>query len=147
MYKGLGLDTLKSEKEHFNVYVHKLPSVPLSEEVQKYIQFGTDNGINAIATLVGLLMPALLPPCLAFFKVGPQFIHGVHKENVTEVSADKIIRCTKGGSCSFKHTQPLCHKKIVVEAKSVCPSDDMPKFSFYKLPVRYVLQCLCELVA
>ena len=61
MYKGLGLDTLKAEKEHFNVYVRKLPSVPVSEEVQKYIQFSSENEINAIASLVGLIMPALLP--------------------------------------------------------------------------------------
>ena len=147
MYKGLGLDTLKCEKEHFNVYVHKLPSVPVSEEVQKYIQFGTDNEINAITTLVGLLMPALLPSCFSFFEVGPQFIHGVHKENLIEVSVDGIIRCTHGASCMFKQTQSHCHKKIVVEAKCVCPSDDMLKFPYYKLPVRHVPQCLCELIA
>ena len=102
MYKGLGLDTLKAEKEHFNVYVHKLPNVPISEEVQKYIQFGTENEINAIASVVGLLMPALLPSCSTFFEVGPQFIHGVHRENLIKVSADGIINCTHGDSCLFK---------------------------------------------
>ena len=91
MYKGLDLDTLKAEKEHFNVYMHKLPSVPVSEEVQKYMQFGRDNEINATATLVGLLMPVLLPSFFAFFEVGPQFIDGVHKENLIEVSANSII--------------------------------------------------------
>ena len=137
MYKGLGLDTLKSEKEHFNVYVCKLPSVPVSEEVQTYIQFGNENEINAIATLVGLLMPALLPSCFSFFEVGPQIIDGVHRGNLIEVSADGIITCTHGESCMLKKTQPNCHKKIVVGAKSVFPSEDMPKFPYYKLPVRH----------
>ena len=105
MYKGLGLDTLKAEKEHFNVYVHKLPNVPISEEVQKYIQFGTENEINAIASVVGLLMPALLPSCFAFFEVGPQFIHGIHRENLIKVSADGIINCTHGDSCLFKQAK------------------------------------------
>ena len=50
-------------------------------------------------------------------------------------------------SCLFRQTKPNHHKKIVVEAKSVYPSEDMPKFPCYKLPVRHVPQCLCELVA
>ena len=111
MYKGLGLDTLKAEKEHFNVYVRKLPSVPVSEEVQKYIQFGSENEINAIASLVGLIMPDLLPSCFSFFEVGPQFIHGVHRENLIKVSADGIINCTHGESCLFRQTKPNHHKK------------------------------------
>ena len=55
------------------------------------MQFGRDNEINATVTLVGLLMPALLPSCVTFFEVGPQCIDGVHKENLIEVSADGII--------------------------------------------------------
>ena len=52
------------------MYVRKLPSVPVSEEVQKYIQFGSENEINTIASLVGLIMPDLLPSCFSFFEVG-----------------------------------------------------------------------------
>ena len=117
MYKGLGLDTLKSEKEHFNVYVCKLPSVPVSEEVQTYIQFGNENEINAIATLVGLLMPALLPSCFSFFEVGPQFIDGVHRENLIEVSADGIITCTHGDSCMLKKLNLTVTRRLLLEQK------------------------------
>ena len=122
MFRALGLDTPKAEKEHFNTHAHKLPNVPKSEEVQKYLKFGNENEINAIATLVGLIMPALLTPCHAFLEVGPQFIHGVHRDNLIEVSGDGIIRCTHGTSCSFKHKQPHHHKRIAVEAKCIFPS-------------------------
>ena len=147
MFRALGLDTLKAEKEHFNVHVQKLPSTPLSTEVQEYIKFGSENEINAISTLIGLMMPALLPSCHSSFKVGPKFIHGVHRKNFIEVSGDGIIQCTKGDACEKKKLNPRRHKRIAVEAKSIFPSEDMPKFPYYKLPVRHVPQCLSEIVA
>ena len=147
MFRALGLDTLKAEKEHFNIHIRKLPSTPLSTDVQEYIKFGSENEINAISTLIGLLMPALLPSCHAFFEVGPKFIHGVHKKDFIEVSGDGIIQCTKGDACEKKKLNPRRHKRIAVEAKSIFPSEDMPKFPNYKLPVRHVPQCLSEIVA
>ena len=103
MFRALGLDTLKAEKEHFNVHVRKLPSTLLSTDVQEYIKFGSENEINATSTLIGSLMPTLSPPCHAFFEVGPKFIHGVHKKDFIEVSGDGIIQCTKGDACERKN--------------------------------------------
>ena len=60
MFRALGLDTLKAEKEHFNIHIRKLPSTPLSTDVQEYIKFGSENEINAISTLIGLLMPCIV---------------------------------------------------------------------------------------
>ena len=97
--------------------------------------------------LVGLLMLALLPSCFAFFEVGPQFIHGVHQKHMIEVSADGVIMCTNGINCTNVDIKCKHGKKIVVEAKSVYPSEDILKFPNYTLPIRHVPQCLCELVA
>ena len=93
------------------------------------------------------MMPALLHSCYSFFKVGPKFIHGVHRKNFIEVSGDGIIQCTKDVACKKKNLNPRRHKRIAVEAKNIFPSEDMPKFPYYKLPVRHVPQCLSELVA
>ena len=71
----------------------------------------------------------------------------MHRENLIEVSVDSIINCTHVESCLLRQTKPNHHKKIVVEAKCVYPSEDMPKFPCYKLPVRHGPQCLFELVA
>ena len=66
MFRTLGFDTLKEEKEHCYVYCKGRPPKDFTPEVQRYIQFGCGNEIHAILTLVGLAMPALLPPAMCF---------------------------------------------------------------------------------
>ena len=101
-----------------------------------------------MATLVSVIMPALLPSCHTLYEVGRQFIHGRTKSNFIEVSADDLIKCMGGLNCPNRNKNVRQnHKRIVVEAKCIFPSDDFPKFPNYKLPIRHVTQCLCELVA
>ena len=76
MFKALGFQTLKAEKQHVNVHVIGRPAPEPDPDVLKYMDFVSCNEINAITTPVGLIMPALLPTCLKFFEVGPKFIHG-----------------------------------------------------------------------
>ena len=45
LYKGLGLDTLKLKKEHFEEFILKENPKPFSEEVQKMIDYGTKNEV------------------------------------------------------------------------------------------------------
>ena len=144
MHRALGLDTLKAEKEHVNVHVKGRPK----PDVQKYLDFGSKNEINAMATLVSVIMPALLPSCHTLYEVGPQFIHGRTKRNFIEVSADGLIKCMGGLNCPNRNKNVRQnHKRIVVEAKCIFPSDDFLKFPNYKLPIQHVTRCLCELVA
>lgn len=111
MFRALGLDTLKAKKEYFSIHVRKLSKLPVSKEVQEFMQFQNGNEINAIFTLSGLIMPNILPSCHSFLEVGPQFIHGVHRENLIEVSRNGIIKCTNGEACEFKQRNLIRHKK------------------------------------
>ena len=146
LYTALGFDTLKKEKEHFNIFVKKHPEQVISTDVQKYLDFGNENAIHAISTIVGLLLPALKPCCFSFYEVGPKFIHGQTRKNLIEVSADGIIMCTLEDKCPNKDNFKS-HRWVAVEINSMYPSDDCPKFPNYKLPVQLVPKVLCEMVA
>ena len=63
MFKALGFESLKVKKEHIYVFVKGRPPKDVDPEVQKYLDFGIANEIHAVATLVGCIMPVLLPPC------------------------------------------------------------------------------------
>ena len=112
--------------------------------MKKYIQFGKENEVHAISTLVGLILPALKTKCYSFFELGPQFIQGQNRVNLIEVSADGIIECPIGPTCSNKRV-PDQHKRIVVKAKCMYPSIDFPKFPLYSLPFHHVPQVLAEM--
>ena len=61
-HKALGLDTNKKQQEHFDFVVnHKMKKDELTQEEIENIQFGTNNEINAIATLVCKIMPLYCP--------------------------------------------------------------------------------------
>ena len=146
MMKALGFDTLKAEKQHVNIYVKKRPALEFTYEVKKYIQFRKENEVHAISTLVGLILPALKTKCYSFYEVGPQFIQGQNRANLIEVSADGIIECPIGPTCSNKRV-PDQHKHIVVEANCIYPSTDFPKFPLYSLPFHHVPQVLAKIKA
>ena len=143
MFKALGFETHKAEKDHVNVFVKGRPPKDVDQEIQKYIHFGIANEIHAVATLVGCIMPALLPPCYVFLESGPAFIHGSSWKNLIEVSVDGIIQCKNGEVCTHDHRG---RKKIAVEVKCHYPTDNFPKFPMYRLPTRYVPQMLAEMV-
>ena len=135
-------ESLKAEKEHVYIFGKGRPPKDVDPEVQKYLDFGTENKIHAVATLVGCIMPALLAPCYIFLECGPPFIHGLSRKNLIEVSVDGIVQCKNGEVCIHDHRG---RKKIAVEVKCDYPSDDFPKFPMYRLPTRYVPQMLAEM--
>ena len=143
MFKALGFETLKAEKYHVYVFVKGRPPKDVDLELQKYIDFGIANEIHAVATLVGCIMPALLPPCYVFLESGPAFIHGSSQKNLIEVSVDGIIQCKNDEVCTHDHRG---RKKIAVKVKCHYPTDNFPKFPMYRLPTRYVPQMLAEMV-
>ena len=48
MYRSLGLDTLKCQKEHYNEFILGNAPKPFTEEVQKRIDHGVENEVNSI---------------------------------------------------------------------------------------------------
>ena len=143
MMKALGFDTLKAEKQHVNVYIQKRLALEFIDEVKKDIQLRKENEVHAISTLVDLILPALKTKCYSFYEVGPQFIQGQNRVNLTGVSADGIIECPIGPTCSNKRV-PDQHKHIVVEAKCMYPSTDFPKLPSYYLPFHHVPQVVAK---
>ena len=142
MFKALGFESLKAKKEHIYVFGKGRLPKDVNPEVQKYLDFGTENEIHAVATLVGCIMPVLLASCYIFLECGPAFIHGLSRNNLIEVSMDGIVQCKNSEVCTHDHRG---RKKIAVEVKCHYPSDDFPKFPMYRLPTRYVLQMLAEM--
>ena len=146
MYRALGLETLKAEKEHICVHVKGLRDQVFDDISKKRIEFGSENEVNGVATLVGILIPALLPSCHEYYEVGPIFIDGSDKKKLIEVSSDGLIQCANGSeNCTTCTAQN--HTRIGVEVKCVYPDEEFPKFPHYQLPVRYVTQVLSEMKA
>jgi hypothetical protein len=90
MYQGLGLDGLKRQKEHFDKVVCGVPEKEKTPAVQKLLDYGTKHEIDAMATLVGKVMPVLYPD-LTYYEEGciPIYVEGKH---VMVVSPDGSIR-------------------------------------------------------
>ena len=139
MFRALGFDTLKEEKEHCYVYCKRRPPKDFTPQVQRYIQFSCENEIHAISMLVGLAMPALLAPCYVFQECGPMFILGQNQRNLIDVSGDGMLQCKNGENCNQKHPKD---QRIAVEAKCLHPSEDFPKFPLYRMPTHHVPQIL-----
>ena len=91
LYKGLGFETLKAEREHINIFVKNRPTPQVPPEVQKYMEFGKNNKAHAISTLVSTFLPALKPSCHNFYEAGSRFIHRKICRNMIEVSPDGMI--------------------------------------------------------
>ena len=66
--------------------------------------------------------------------------------NLIEVSADGIIECPIGPTCSNKRI-PDQNKCIVIEAKCMYQSTDFQNFPLYSLPLHHVPQGLAKMKA
>ena len=105
------------------------------------MEHGTNNEKNILVTLTGLIIPAFLPPCYAFFEVGAKFISGSSCRDKVEVSGDGILKCTEGDNCLNNHEK----ENILIEIKSPFPTKENPHVTTYDIPVRYIPQLLCEM--
>ncbi|KAH3696894.1 hypothetical protein DPMN_084377 [Dreissena polymorpha] len=61
LYRSIGLDGLKNLKEHFEQVICGAPEKQFSEKVKDAMKHGVENEINAVATLVGKVIPVLFP--------------------------------------------------------------------------------------
>ena len=145
MYKALGLDTLRAQKEHFDVYVKGKQPKPILPQVQEMMNYGTENEINAIATLVGLILPALRPPCFSVYELGCFSISGHHTEHLLVVSPDGLAQCSQIENCEYRESHSQTHNKLGIEYKCIFQSETSPNYPSYELPVRHVPQVLCTM--
>ena len=142
MFRALGFDTLKEEKKHCYIYCKGRPPKDFTPEVQRYIQFSCENEIHAISTLVGLAMPALLPPPLLCVSGVWAHVNTWTKSDEFNRSGDGMLQCKNGENCNQKHPKDW---RIAVEAKCLYPSEDFPKFALYGMHTCHVPQTLCEM--
>ena len=143
MNSALGLDTLNRQKQHHYEFVcghGKYISDPL---LKKRLQHGSENEVNIIATLMSLILPSYLPPCFAYFEVGPVVLQ--HENLKIVVSGDGILRCTNGATCT--HFTDHGDRIVALEFKSPYPTSENPNVTVYETPTRYVPQILLEMKA
>ena len=53
-----------------------------------------------------------------------------------------MLQCKNGENCNQIYPKD---RRIAVEAKCLCPSEDFPKFPQYRMPTHHVPQTLCEM--
>ena len=137
----IGLTTLADQKKHFDTFVLNKKE-EISEQLQQRFDHGVEFEKRAVATLVGLLLPALFPICHKLFEVGPVYADSEFHECMLEVSADGILKCDMGGEncphgcCTGGETFSLEIKRPV--------SDNIYYENKYFIPKHNYPQVLCQ---
>ena len=144
LHKALGLEKLKDHKEHFEVFIRKCRELPVSSKVRDYMEYGRENEVNRLATVLASLMPTLCPPCHTLIEVVPMFIHRPDVDNFIEVSPDGLITCQEGDNCGYKHFH-LSGGCIALKIKCKYPKAGEPDNPWQEVPVRVIPQCLAEM--
>ena len=129
LYSALGLETLRKQQQHFEKVVCGIPEPMPSKEVQSYMDHGTENEPNAVATLVSKVLPVLLPRC-EYFEEGCFCI---------EFDDKPFMVVSPDGSIKKKTEDNEMTEVYGIEIK--CPVRKIHN----ALPERYVLQCLAEM--
>ena len=144
MYNALGLSSLGDLKQHHYQFLKKRSPPPFSDEVKKRMKYGQENEKNALAAVIGGLLPAFLPNCFSFLEVGPSFISVFREENFMEVSPDGLLRCMVREECTNRN-MPEHSSPVPVEAKCIYPDQSKPVEPMYQIIQRYVPQTLVEM--
>lgn len=131
IFKALGLDTLKEQQKHHDK-VYKGIDEPISEDLQKMFDYGTEQEINAIGTLVGKILPVYFPNL-------------VYRENGCEKIplGDSYAVISGDGS----GVNPSGEDEVAFEFKCPVPGKGRTTDVHYKLPVRYTTQVLSQMAA
>ena len=142
----MGLSSLSDLKQHHYQFIKKHSPPPFSDNVKKRLEYGTENEKHIIATVLGNLLPPLLPHCFAFQEVGSVFLNIAGEENFLEVSVDGLLMCFGGDACPEKKTTQN-HFAILLEGKCLFPDSSKPIEPMYQIYPRYVPQTLSEMAA
>ena len=125
IYQSLGLDGLKVQRDHFDKVVYGIQPIEKPPDVLTAMEHGTKNEINAVATLVGEILPVLYPD------------HMYTEESCIQISFKDtpFMVISPDGSLGIELDGQILTSSAV-EFK--CPLRDV----HYELPQRYYLHCL-----
>ncbi|CAC5376428.1 unnamed protein product [Mytilus coruscus] len=127
VYSAIGLDSLKAEQRHYDEVVRGKPKEIPSDEVQKRMDHGTRNEINAIATLVSVVLHTFYS-AMTFHEEGCYIIDN-QGAKFCVVSPDGGLRM---------NARPV----IAVEIKCPSPQNFNSEEPYSRVSVRYVLQIM-----
>ncbi|OWF49631.1 hypothetical protein KP79_PYT22905 [Mizuhopecten yessoensis] len=139
-FDALGFSSLKKQREHFEYVFESKEKPEFSTEVRKLMKHGSDNEINAVATLVSKVLPDFLPR-YSFFEEG---CYIVFQENTLAllVSPDGIIR---SASNPIDVQCPIPTYGLEIKCSCPCPGNVYKPLVYYDIPYYYVPQLLCEM--
>ena len=81
---------------------------------------------DAIATMVGLVLPALYPPCHCFVDCGPIYIHSKECINMLEVTVHGMVTCRwMEGTCPYDCDDDHDNRKYIIRLNIDLPSDNV----------------------
>ena len=131
MFQALGLDTLKSQQQHFD-QVKSGVDKPVSDTVQKYMDHGARNEINALATVLGKVLPVF------------------HPEYVFREDGCEVVEMENGFMViSGDGTAVNKQMESVVAFEMKCPMEGKIRTTdvHYAIPKYYTTQLLCEMAS
>ena len=140
LFTALGLSTLKDQQKHFDkVKKGKIETVTIPIDVQTRMDYGAHNEINAIATLVGKILP--------FYQATQSYVEvGCHKVNI---SNEPLLVVSPDGALAEKQRLNTDHTYQATHAIEIkCPtSQAFVTPVHYSIPDRYIMQLLAEMKA
>ncbi|XP_060589874.1 uncharacterized protein LOC132745056 [Ruditapes philippinarum] len=129
---AIGLSGLKGQKQHFEQVINRTEKPQPTKEAIERMQYGTDNEINAVATLTSKFLPVYLPGT-NFVEEGCEIVR--HNGNI-------IIVVSPDGSIRGKEDVDI---QYAVEIKCPYPGKVYTTPVYYKMPWYYVSQVLMEM--
>ena len=129
---AIGLGQLKKQQEHFDKVVLGKEGPAVSDDQRKNIEYGTIHENDAIATVVGRILPALYPTLQYFEESCVRVAYG-GKEGFLVVSPDRSLKEEQNAT-----------PKMVFEAKCKTPNIYTTDV-YYEIPNYYITHLLCEM--
>ena len=145
--KALCLRRLKDQNEHVQVHIKGMPAAPIPADIQAKMDHGAQHEKYATATVISILMPAILPSCCHLFEVGCYFIPTAGDSNFAEISPDGIIKCTEQFTHNCSSVTGTSMPKGVLEIKCPIPDNNRVLPVHYSIPTSHICQVLSEMAA
>ena len=131
LFRALGLETLKRQQEHFDRVKFGM-NQPVSATVQSYMDHGAKNEVNALATLLGKIMPVF------------------HPEFVFREDGCEVMKMNKGGYMVISGDGSAFHQqssRIAFEMKCTVEGKVRTTDVHYSIPKYYTTQVLSQMAA
>ena len=139
IHNAIGLRGRKEQANHIERAVNKVEQ-EVPDEVKKRMSYGTDNEINALATLARIFMPAYFPNSY-YVEEGCYANPGEKRDILLVVSPDGSIREVEKTSGELSG---VGNAIAAIEVKCPFPKENAVPVH-YALPEFYVCQCLAEM--